>query len=122
MFDQAFCEYLEYAISGVLGKSADVDYRRCWCDGILLPEEAASISSHQILKAREVATKAWIDEGRIKNKDRGQFLYGMRIHFGDDSAKRLRNNERLEESVPDTDPDSWIFIDRENKLIEIQLP
>jgi hypothetical protein len=99
-----------------------LDWRRCSCDGILLPEDTATFSQEQILTNREVITKAWTDEGRIKNKQRGQFLYEMRIYFGDESAMKLRNDVRLEDSIPTGDPDSWIFIDRQNRLIEIQLP
>jgi hypothetical protein len=31
MFDQEFCLHLEYAISDATAKSADIDWRRCWC-------------------------------------------------------------------------------------------
>jgi hypothetical protein len=121
MFDKAFCDHLEDAISGVLGKSGELDWRRCSCDGILLPEDATTFSQDEILIKHEVITHAWIDEGRIKDKERGQFLYDMKLYFGDESLKRIQNNERLEDSILMSDPDSWIFLDRENKLIEIQL-
>jgi hypothetical protein len=46
MIDEAFCGRLEYAITGALTKSSDIDWRRCWCDAVLLPEnkEDCSIS------------------------------------------------------------------------------
>ena len=83
MFDEKFCLQLEYAISGALPKSHDIDWRRCWCDGVLLPDNEEDYLPEQILKTKEVVTNAWIDEGRIKGEERGQFLYDMRINFGD---------------------------------------
>jgi hypothetical protein len=122
MFDQALCDHLEYAISGALGKSGELDSRRCWCDGVILPEDPAAYSKELIASDKLVVTKAWIDEGRIKNKVLGQFLYEMRLYFGNECLEKLHNNERLEHSVPTGDPDSWILFDWENKVIEIQLP
>jgi hypothetical protein len=78
MFDEDFCGRLEYAISGALTKSKDIDWRRCWCDGVLLPENETDYSSRQILKTKEILTKAWIDEGRTKNEKNGQFLYDLK--------------------------------------------
>ena len=121
MFDEEFCGRLEYAISGALPKSIDIDWRRCWCDGILLPDNQTDYLPEEILKTREVVTKAWIDEGRTKGEQRGQFLYHMKLYFGEDSLDKLKNGDRLEESIPDTGADSWIVLDREHRTIEVQL-
>ncbi|MBI3218683.1 MAG: hypothetical protein HYZ44_04170 [Bacteroidetes bacterium] len=64
MFDEEFCLHLEYAISGAMSKSADIDWRRCWCDGVLLPEDEHSYSAEQLLETKELTTQAWIDEGK----------------------------------------------------------
>lgn len=74
MFDEKFCLQLEYAISGALPKSLNIDWRRCWCDGVLLPDNEEDYLPEQILKTKEVVTKAWIDEGRIKG---GGYLAGI---------------------------------------------
>jgi len=122
MFDQSFCDHLEYAISGVLGKSTNEDWRRCWCDGVLLPTQESDYLKEQILTKKEVMTKAWVDEGRVKNEERGQFLYDMTLYFGDKATDKVKNNQRLEDCVPTSDPDSWIFLDRQNRTIEVHLP
>lgn len=122
MFDQSFCDHLEYVISGVLGKSANEDWRRCWCDGVLLPTLKSDYAKEKILAEREVMTRAWIDEGRIGSEERGQFLYDMILLFGDTTIDKLQKNERLESCIPMSDPDSWIFLDRENRIIKVQLP
>ena len=66
-------------------------------------------------------TKAWIDEGRIKGGERGQFLYEMRLNFGDESLDKLKSGVRIEECIPDSGADAWIILHRENRTIEIQL-
>lgn len=122
MFDLDFCQQLEYAISGALTKSADIDWRRCWCDSVLLPDNEADYSLEQILHRREVLTRAWIDSGRIKGgKTRGQSLYDMLIIFGDNSLNKIKTGNRLETCIPDAGADSWIHLDRENRTISIQL-
>jgi hypothetical protein len=121
MFDEEFCGRLEYAISGALTKSKDVDWRRCWCDGVLLPENETDYSSGQILRTKEVVTKAWIDEGRTKEAQRGQFLYDMRLSFGDNSLNKIKKGDRLEDCIPNISADSWIVLDQQNRTIEVQL-
>lgn len=121
MFDGKFCLQLEYVISGAMTKSVDIDWRRYWCDGVLLPDNEEDYLPEKILKKKEVMTKAWIDEGRIKGGERGQFFYDMRINFGDGSLDKLRMGDGLEECIPETGADSWIVLDRENRTIEIQL-
>lgn len=120
MFDENFCLALEFAISRALKESEEIDWRRCWCDGILLPDKKAEYSAEQITKTKEVLTSTWI-EGQVKGEHRGQFLYKMKLNFGDDSLQKLKLNNRLEECITDTGAESWIILDRENRTIEIQL-
>jgi len=121
MFDEEFCGRLEYAISGALTKSTDIDWRRCWCDGILLPDNETDYTPEQILRTKEVVTKAWIDERRTKEEQRGQFLYDMKLNFGDNSLDKLKNGKRIEDCIPDNGADSWITLDRQSRTIDIQL-
>ena len=121
MFDEDFCGRLEYAISGALTKSKDVDWRRCWCDGVLLPDNETDYSPRQLLKTKEVVTKAWIDEGRTKEVQRGQFVYDMRLSFGDNSMNKIKTGDRLEDCIPDVGADSWIVLDRQSRTIEVKL-
>jgi hypothetical protein len=121
MLDQKFCGRLEYAISEALAKSTDIDWRRCWCDGVLLPDDEKDYSRAHILKTKEVVLKAWIDEGKAKKERRGQFLYDMKLHFGDESVDKLKTGVRLEECIPNNAADSWIVLDRENRMIEAHL-
>jgi hypothetical protein len=99
MFDEEFCGRLEYAISASLSRSVDIDTRRCWCDGILLPDNERDYLPEQILRTREVVTKAWIDGGQ-----RGQFLYDMRINFGDDSLDKLKAGRDLRNAFRKREP------------------
>ncbi len=123
MFDEKFCVYLEYALSGVLSKSSDFYYRGCWCDGIRLPENRLKHSRAYILKYRMVETEAWIYAENFKEKKhRWPTPYNMRIFFGDESINKVNARERLEDCVPTSDPDSWIRIDMVERWIDIQLP
>ncbi|MCA6370668.1 MAG: hypothetical protein IM631_04650 [Cytophagales bacterium] len=121
MFDEDFCGRLEYAISGALTKSKDVDWRRCWCDGVLLPDNETDYSQGQILRTKEVVTKAWIEEGETKEEQRGQFLYNLRLIFGDNSLNKIKRGDRLEDCIPDIGADSWLVLDQQNRTIEVQL-
>ena len=119
MFDREFCVGLELAITVTLKQSADVDQRRCWCNGIVLPDNDALYSIEQVLKTRRLIAKAWIDEGRGEDESL-QYLYDMRLNFGDKSLDNLRTGDRLITSIPETF-ESWITFDKENKMIDVQL-
>lgn len=121
MFDEEFCVHLEYAISGATSKSADIDWRRCWCDGVLLPEDEYSYSAEQLLKNKELVTQAWIDEGKEGKKARGQFLYEMHILFGDKSLEKIRRGKRMEDCLPTEGADHWIYIDRAKRFIQVRI-
>ncbi|PZR07811.1 MAG: hypothetical protein DI539_23240 [Flavobacterium psychrophilum] len=121
MFDEEFCGRLEYAISEALTKSADIDWRRCWCAGVLLPDNESDYSSKEILKTKNLVTKVWIDEGKTKEGQRGQFLYDMTLTFGKESLDKLMTGDRLESCIPDNGADSWINLDRKGRKIDVQL-
>jgi hypothetical protein len=121
MLNQEFCNFLEYHITGTLTKSADLDRRRCWCDGILMPGFEKDYSVSKIKSTKQIITRAWIDEGRIKGKERGQFIYELTISFGDKSIQHYIKGLDLTECVPDKNNDDWIMLDREKRKIEIQL-
>lgn len=121
MFDEIFCVALSFFISEALSKSDDKDWRRCWCDGVLLPDNNTDDSVKQLIRTREVVTKAWIDEGQVKGGQRGQFLYDMILYFGEASLDKLKTGDRLDGCIPEDGADSWIVLNRERKTIEIQL-
>lgn len=121
MFNEDFCRRLEYAISGALTKSKDVNWRRCWCDGILHSETEARYSPEQILKTKVVVTKVWIDEGRKKKETGGQSLYELLLFFGNSSLRRIETGDRFDDCIPDAEAESWLVLDIENRTMEVKL-
>ena len=120
MFDKVFCIGLELAITSSFKQSTDIEQRRCWCNGVVLQEIDPLYSIEQVLKTRQLIAKAWIDEGR--GADEGlQYLYDMRLNFGDKSVDSLKTGDRLETCIPDSAVDSWISFDRQAKTIDLQL-
>ena len=73
MIDEDFCGQLEHAISEALSKSEDIEWRRCWCDGILLLSNEPDFSLGHLLAEKNIITKAWIDEGRTKGNSGDSF-------------------------------------------------
>ncbi len=121
MFTKDFCDFLEYYISATLAKSKDVEARRCWCDGVLMPEDETAYSVEQVRAAGKILTEAWIDEGRVKGGTSGQFLYSASILFGQRALELFNKGEDLKGALPDQGDDSWISMDLQNKEMEIQL-
>jgi hypothetical protein len=120
MFDKIFCMRLELAIEISFRQSADKERRRCWCNGVILPDHDALYSIEQILKTRQLIGKAWIDEGL--DEDEGlQYLYDIRLNFSDKAAEDLRTGNRLDRSIPENEFDSRIILDKQNKTIDVQL-
>ena len=126
MLTQEFCEHLEYRLTTPLAKSKDIILRRCWCDGVLKPDQVAN-SVEAVKRTRRIITKAWIDEGKTKGKQRGtgkslgQRLYALKIHFGEQSYKNFRNRQEFIDCIPDDESGDWLMFYFENKEIEIQL-
>ncbi|XZF16047.1 hypothetical protein ACTHGU_07905 [Chitinophagaceae bacterium MMS25-I14] len=121
MLTQNLCLYLEYQITGALTHAADIDIRRCWCDGVLLPESEQDYSLSIVMQSHCIRTKAWIDEGRERHRERGQFLYDLTIWLGEKSLQQYQNGMELTACVPEADNDDWIILDRQHRTIEIQL-
>jgi hypothetical protein len=126
MLTQEFCDYLEYNLP--FHTSEDKDTRRCWCDGILLPENEEDYSIKTVNDKRKIETVAWIIyEGKLSKKlkkfekDRWDTLYKMTIHFGRKSISHYVKGKNLEECVPNVGADEWIYLDIEKQIIEIQL-
>jgi len=123
MFDKVFSIGLEIAITKTFKQSAAVDQRRCWCNGIILPDNDTLYSVEQVLKTRQLIAKAWIDEGR--GEDEGsQYLYDVKLNFGDKSVDILRtgdSGDRLLTCIPDNVFDSWMTFEKENKTIDLRL-
>src|SRR5262245_14825898 len=116
MLTQEFCDYLEYYLTATLAKSLDIDRRRCWCDGIFMHDEK-EYSSERVNKTKHILTRAWIDEGRIKGKQRGQFIYDLTIIFGDKALACYKDGGDLKECLPDQNIDDWVWLDREKRKV-----
>ena len=120
MFDEVFCVQLQLAITISLKQSADREQRRCWCNGVVPRDNDALYSVEQVMETRQLMAKVWIDEGR--GQDEGlQYLYDMRLNFGDKSVDCLKTGDRLETCIPDSKVESWISLDRQNRTIDLQL-
>jgi len=126
MVTQKFCDQLEWLLTTPLEKLDDINLRRCWCDGVLKPDKD-TYSVESVKRTKMVITKAWIDEGEIKGKERGrgqslgQRLYLLTIHFGEQSYKKFMNKQEFIDCIPDDESGDWLMFDFEKKEIEIQL-
>ncbi len=118
MIDYEFCEVLEYRISESLSNSENIEMRRCWCDGVFVPEMQDVFS---ITRLNNIKTKAWIDEGKIKGEERGQFEYELIIKLGEKSVHNFKKDLSLNECISKSKTDDWILIDIKQKIVEIQL-
>lgn len=123
---QDFFDYLEFIISRALANSVDVDKRRCWCDGIMLPEIGDEYVLQQSGSAAArneqawIAARAWIDNGK-KDKPAGQNIYEMKVILGKQSFAAYQAGEDLKKCVPSEDKDDWIGLDTRNGLITVAL-
>jgi hypothetical protein len=121
MITQGFCDYLEWHLTAPLEKSNDINLRRCWCDGVLMPDNKHDYSIETVMHTKKLITKAWIDEGRTKGRELGQRLYHLTIHFGTKSLKRYIQGQDFTDCIPSIEDEGWLMFDFENKEIEIQL-
>ncbi|MDJ1499457.1 hypothetical protein [Xanthocytophaga agilis] len=67
-----------------------------------------------IQKNRKIMTAAWLGSS-------GQERYEMTIILGELALARHKAGEDLIECVPELDNTEWIYIDPDNKIIEITL-
>ena len=58
-FGKEFCEYLEYHLSRTLRSSVDMEIRKFWCDGIVIPDPR-QLTKKNVNSERQIQTKAWI--------------------------------------------------------------
>jgi hypothetical protein len=115
MLTQDFFDFLEYHITKTLAKSENINKRRCWCDGIFVPENEAEYSIAIVKRTKQIVTKAWIDEGKIKNDTLGQFKYDLIIQFGEQSLQNYENETGLQKCVPSEHNDAWILLTKKAK-------
>ncbi len=121
MIDKRFLRFLECSIGPALSKSSDIERRRCWCDGVYIPEDDSDYSIQRIQETQMILAKAWIDEGKSKEETFGQHLYDMVIWFGDETLRCYKENGDLTSCIPSVQNEEWILLDRKDKMIEIQL-
>ncbi len=119
LFDKIFCLSIELAITSTFKQSQDIDQRRCWCNGVVLPDNTL-YSTEQIMKTRQLIAKAWIDEG-LGDDEGLQYPYDLRLNFGDKSVHCLKTSDRLETCIPGSRLESRISLDRQSKTIDLQL-
>lgn len=123
---QDFFDYLEYSISRALSNSADADKRRCWCDGIMLPEIRDdyglqySGSAAKRNKETWIAARAWIDNGK-KGEQARQSIYEMKVILGRRALEFYQAGKGLRECVPSEERADWISLNTHNGFITITL-
>jgi hypothetical protein len=62
-------------------------------------------------------THVWIDEGKIKGQQRGQFIYDLTIGFGDKALDNYKDELDLKDCLPDqTMTTGFGLIEKKEKL------
>ncbi len=124
---QDFFDVLEFSISRTLARSADSNKRRCWCDGIMLPEIGEEYVMQQTASANKLRRKvwiearAWVEEGKTKSHNAEQKIYQLVIFLGERSQKCYSDFQSLLNCIPSENQDSWIGVDMLNKVITVTL-
>jgi len=114
-FNEEFCTRLEYRLCKEFTESDDIDLKYFWCDGVSWFPDENQLTKKHINDKRKIVTKAWI------GKD-GQDVYQAIIHFGRKALSRYAKGLNLIKTIPEIGTGSeWIFIDTENRIIEIKL-
>ena len=112
-FNEDFCLFLEYHLSGTFANSEQNNIKWLWCDGVMMPFEN-QLSKKYVNDNRKIITKAWIGHD-------GNNQYEMTIKFGRYSLRRYARGTSLESCVPSEEAMDWINIDVINKTIELML-
>ena len=112
-FNEDFCLFLEYHLSGTFANSEQNNIKWLWCDGVMMPFEN-QLSKKYVNDNRKIITKAWIGHD-------GNSQYEMTIKFGRYSLRRYARGTSLESCVPSEEMMDWINIDTVNKTIELML-
>jgi hypothetical protein len=113
MFDNDFCEYLEFEISKTLSNSITPETKGFWCDGILLPNIEDNHLQKVINDTKQLELTAFLGVN-------GQDKYRMIINFGNKSLSKNARNLDLKSCVP-SDNSNWILINTDKKEIDINL-
>lgn len=114
MLDKHFCEALEYKISEALANTANEKVKGFWCDGVLLSEPDQCYSQKFINDNRQTKLQAYV------GKD-GQTIYTLYLKLGPQALSRYARGLDIVTCMPETDVDTWFYIDVNRKTIEIQL-
>jgi hypothetical protein len=115
LFTQCFCHYLARHLSVSFEYQEDDQINDFWCDGIVMPSIDRQLYPKNINDTRKIVTTAWI--GPIKGEDR----YEMTIHFGPKALSRYARGLDLKECIPAVDTLDWIWLDTDEKKIELLL-
>ena len=114
MLDQDFCEFLEYEITKALSNSVEERLKAFWCDGVLLPDIENEYSKKSVNDKREVLMTAFTGQT-------GQDKYELTLRFGRKALSRYARDLSLEECVPNSETNNWLYVVPTNKKILIQL-
>lgn len=119
-FDEDFCGYLEFHLTAAFELCDDKELRSFWCDGVAT-EPWCKEEDNQKYVGYEVIQKDQKIVTRAKLGASGQEYYAMTIILGEMALARHKAGQSLIECVPDLDNTEWIYIDPDNKIIEITL-
>lgn len=114
LIDRSFYEQLEYKICEAFRQLDNENTKGFWCDGILQSENENNYTSKFINDNRKINLKAFI------GKD-GQDEYELTLHFGSKSLSKVSRQLDFINNFPNSDLETQINIDTENRKIEIQL-
>ena len=118
MFNLEFCSHLEWSLDFQNVDNENIKYyvKDFWCDGVQhLPEDTKSLLYENIIKNKQIITKAWIGYG-------GDEIYEMKIKFGEKALENYKNHNSLSDCIPrNNEKPNWIKLYMEEKKIEVQL-
>jgi hypothetical protein len=114
LFNQEFCDYLEFHLSGAFEYHEDDQINDFWCDGIAMPSIDGQLHPKSVNDTRKIIIDAWVGPD-------GQQKYEMTISFGPNALSRYARGLDLRECVPSKDTQGWITLDQDEKKIELRL-
>lgn len=114
MFDEDFCSFLEFHLSGTFWYSKDNNIRAFWCDGIYRTESDSCYTKKHINDKRQIKFTADLGVS-------GQTQYKMTMNFGKKALSRISRDLDIKECIPSHERSDWYKVDIDNKTIEIQL-
>lgn len=118
MIDQSFYGHLEMKISYALEHSSNPEWRKYWCDGIIIPDASNLLSKPSSDQVECIVTTAIIPKGQYTDD---KYRYQLTIWLGKMSHERIRNHEPLDDCAPASSADEWINLDTDNQRIDIEL-